>query len=69
MQIKILRIKQVVEKTGLSKRTIYRWISQGRFPEQIPLGNSRIVGWSEIIIDKWIKTDSTNIMYLFVPLK
>jgi len=54
MQIKILRIKQVVEKTGLSKRTIYRWISQGRFPEQISLGNSRIVGWNEKIIDRWI---------------
>ena len=56
MQIKILRIKQVVDITGLSKRTIYRWISQGRFPEQIPLGNSRIVGWNEKIIDKWINT-------------
>ena len=56
MQIKILRIKQVVEKTGLSKRTIYRWISQGRFPEQIFLGNSRIVGWNEKIIDKWINS-------------
>ena len=56
MNIRILRIGDVVKKTGLSRRTIYRWISQGRFPEQLFLGNSRIVGWSEKTIDNWIST-------------
>ena len=56
MNLRFLRIGEVCEKTCLSKRTIYRWMSQGRFPEQIPLGNSRIVGWNEKIIDKWINT-------------
>tara|TARA_A100001035_G_scaffold220475_1_gene180545 strand:+ start:80 stop:262 length:183 start_codon:yes stop_codon:yes gene_type:complete len=54
MNLRILRIKKVSEKTGLSTRTIYRWIQQGRFPEQIMLGNSRIVGWNEKTIDNWI---------------
>ena len=54
MQIKILRINKVIEKTGLSKRTIYRWMSQGKFPEQIQYGNSRIVFWCEKTIDSWI---------------
>ena len=56
MNIRILRIGDVAKKTGLSRRTIYRWISQGRFPEQLFLGNSRIVGWSEKTIDNWIST-------------
>ena len=56
MNLRFLRIGEVCEKTCLSKRTIYRWISQGRFPEQLFLGNSRIVGWSEKTIDNWIST-------------
>ena len=54
MNIRILRIGDVAKKTGLSRRTIYRWISQGRFPEQINYGDSRIVFWCEKTIDKWM---------------
>ena len=55
MSIKLLRIKQVAEITGLSKRTIYRWIKQGKFPAQFSLGNSRIVAWNLAHIEKWIQ--------------
>ena len=54
MKFRFLRIGEVCEKTCLSKRTIYRWISQGRFPEQINYGDSRIVFWCEKTIDKWM---------------
>tara|TARA_A200000159_G_scaffold102243_1_gene95092 strand:- start:389 stop:580 length:192 start_codon:yes stop_codon:yes gene_type:complete len=54
MNLRFLRIGQVVAKTRLSKRTIYRWINQGRFPEQINYGNSRIVFWCEKTIDEWM---------------
>ena len=55
MSIKLLRISAVVDKTGLSKRTIYRWIKQGKFPAQFSLGNSRIVAWNLAHIEKWIQ--------------
>ena len=55
MSIKLLRIATVVDKTGLSKRTIYRWIKQGKFPAQFSLGNSRIVAWNLAHIEKWIQ--------------
>ena len=55
MPIKLLRISAVVDKTGLSKRTIYRWIKQGKFPAQFSLGNSRIVAWNLAHIEKWIQ--------------
>ena len=54
MNLRFLRIGEVCEKTCLSKRTIYRWMSQGRFPEQINYGNSRIVFWCEKTVDKWM---------------
>ena len=51
--IKIIRIKQVRERTGLSKSTLYSRMSEGRFPRQIPLGG-RAVGWADVEIDAWI---------------
>jgi len=56
MSIKLLRIAAVVDKTGLSKRTIYRWMKQGKFPAQFNLGNSRVVAWNSTQIDSWIKS-------------
>tara|TARA_B100000287_G_scaffold431018_1_gene487432 strand:- start:1026 stop:1214 length:189 start_codon:yes stop_codon:yes gene_type:complete len=56
MDIKLLRINDVVEKTGLNKRTIYRWMKQGKFPAQFSLGNSRSVAWRANQVDAWIKS-------------
>tara|TARA_Y100001968_G_C19010330_1_gene550201 strand:+ start:392 stop:577 length:186 start_codon:yes stop_codon:yes gene_type:complete len=55
MSYQLIRIKQVAEITGLSNRTIYRWIKKGKFPKQINLGNSRIVAWNLAHIEKWIQ--------------
>ena len=55
MTPKLLRINDVVDKTGLNKRTIYRWIKQGKLPAQFTLGGSRSVAWRENHIDTWIK--------------
>lgn len=52
--IKILRLKQVKERTGLSKSTIYEEMSLGRFPKSFKL-SSRTVGWEEDKINKWIE--------------
>lgn len=49
----ILRLKDVKQKTGLSKSTTYLFISQKKFPTQITLG-FRAVGWLEHEIDEWL---------------
>ena len=49
---RLLRMSEVVEATGLSKRMIYRLISQSRFPQQYKPGgwSSR---WSEAEVIAW----------------
>ena len=49
----VLRLPDVISKTGLSRSTIYARIYEGKFPLQISLG-PRAVGWLECEIDAWI---------------
>ena len=39
--------------TGLSRSTIYQYMSEGKFPQSISLGG-RMTGWSSESIDDWI---------------
>ncbi len=54
MTNRILRLKDVIQKTGLSRSTIYAYMKEGRFPQAIRLG-ARAVGWRECEIEEWIK--------------
>lgn len=49
----IIRRKQVEERTGLSRSTIYNRIQEGTFPRPVSLG-ARAVGWLETEVDAWI---------------
>jgi len=51
--IRILRKSQVKAMTGLPNSTMYKYISEGFFPNPIPLG-VRSVGWLESEILGWI---------------
>lgn len=51
--MKALRINQVIEKTGLSRSSIYALCKKGEFPKQAHLGRT-IVGWLEEEVDKWL---------------
>ena len=51
--MKILRLKDVMITTGLSRSTIYSYISEGIFPKSVTLG-SRAVGWVESEVLEWI---------------
>ncbi len=55
MNHSILRLPQVQSRTGLSRSTIYAFVSQGRFPKPIALG-ARSVGWISSSIDSWIES-------------
>ncbi len=50
---KIIRLRTVQDRTGLSRSTIYAWIDEGKFPKQIKIGG-RSTGWVEEDIDNWI---------------
>lgn len=50
---RIIRLKEVISMTGLSRSTIYQYIKDGLFPPQIKLG-LRCVGWTETDVIQWI---------------
>jgi prophage regulatory protein len=51
---KLLRLPKVIDRTGLSKSTIYSFILAGTFPKPISLGE-RAVAWQESDISEWIE--------------
>lgn len=52
--MKILRLPQVIDKTGLSRTTVYESIKRGDFPNPVQL-TERSIGWREHEIDEWIE--------------
>ena len=50
---RLIRLPEVLHKTGYKKAWIYKLISQGRFPKPIHLG-VRAVAFIESEIDDWI---------------
>ncbi|WP_460746642.1 helix-turn-helix transcriptional regulator [Microvirgula curvata] len=51
--MRIIRLKEVINSTGLARSTIYKNISEGSFPKPVPLGD-RCVGWLESEVHDWI---------------
>jgi len=49
------RLPDVKARTGLSRSTIYKLESEGKFPQRIKLGE-RAVGWRSNDVDTWIAT-------------
>ena len=54
MEHQIIRLKDVIALTSLSRSTIYLRMVQGKFPKKINLG-SRAVGWISSEVNEWIK--------------
>ena len=50
---RIIRLKTVLARTGLSRSTIYRKIAEGTFPPQIRISVNGS-GWHESEINRWI---------------
>jgi len=53
--MKIIRLNQVIDATGLGRSTIYKYIAEGKFPLSLQL-SERCVGWVESEIQQWIQT-------------
>ena len=50
---KIIRLKTVLDRTGLSRSTMYRKIAEGTFPCQVRI-SVHGAGWRESAVNRWI---------------
>jgi len=50
---RILRLSAVLERTGLTRSTLYRKIQAGTFPRQVRIAD-RCTGWRESAITGWL---------------
>ncbi|MGV3458143.1 helix-turn-helix transcriptional regulator [Sphingomonas sp.] len=51
---RILRINAVLDRTGLSRSTMYRKMQNGTFPKSVQI-SKRCVGWRDSAISEWLK--------------
>ncbi|WP_417670233.1 AlpA family transcriptional regulator [Pseudoalteromonas tetraodonis] len=51
--MRLIKLKEVIEKTSLGRSTIYELMTDGRFPKQVSLG-AKSVAWLESEVDDWI---------------
>ena len=58
MSNKINRLPAVIERTGLSRSSIYLRMNKGEFPQSISLGD-RAIGWLEADIEQWLEDKIT----------
>ncbi len=59
MELKFLRLHHVMDKTGLSRQTIYRMIEIGEFPQTIKI-SAHAVGWISTEVDEWMADKLAN---------
>jgi prophage regulatory protein len=51
---RMLRLKEVIERTGLGKTTIYQMQRMAKFPHSVMM-TSRSVRWIEAEIETWLE--------------
>ncbi|HEY0283630.1 MAG TPA: AlpA family phage regulatory protein [Rhizomicrobium sp.] len=55
---RIVRMKTVLARTGLSRSTIYRKMTEGTFPARIKISVNG-AGWRESDINRWVANPVT----------
>jgi prophage regulatory protein len=55
----LIRIKEVMSMTGLSKSSIYTYKNKGEFPNPIQL-SSRSVAWVRVDVEQWVLDKINN---------
>lgn len=63
---RILRLGAVLDRTGLSRATLYRKIHEGTFPRQVRIA-TRCTGWRESAVNEWIRDPLGYIARLGLP--
>lgn len=58
-QPKLLRLRDVLAQTGLSRSSLYRLMQAGRFPRPINIAGTRMVAWLasavSAAISEWVE--------------
>jgi len=49
----MLRVPDVLDRVGISRRTLCRWRADGTFPQALRLGTNSI-GWPRHVVDEWL---------------
>ncbi len=50
--MRLIKIRDVMYRTGLARSTIYKFIKTKEFPKQVSLGSAS--AWVESEVDTWI---------------
>jgi prophage regulatory protein len=51
---RILRLNAVLDRTGLSRSTLYRKMQNGTFPQNVRI-STRCAGWRESSVEEWMR--------------
>jgi len=51
--MKFMRLKEVMEMTGLARATVYKYFANNQFSESVSLGD-RAVAWLESEVEEWM---------------
>ena len=66
MEERLLRLREVVEITSLSRSTIYRMMNAGQFPQSVKI-RSRSVRWKLSDINAWMDSKTSMRPYMWSP--
>ncbi len=58
-ELRLMRLKEVMAVTGLSRSSIYAYVSRDTFPAQVQLG-PRCVAWRASDVQEWILSLKTT---------
>ena len=51
--MRLIKIKEVIKMTSLSRATIYKYMADDSFPKPVSLG-TKAVAWVEYEVENWI---------------
>lgn len=54
MAKRFLRLKEVIFRSGLGRSSIYKLVSEGKFPPPVAIGE-RSIGWVESEFENWFE--------------
>jgi prophage regulatory protein len=64
--VKLIRLPRVLERTGLSRSTIWRLERAGLFPRRRRV-SANVVAWLESEVTAWIEGRSPSVVEAIVP--
>jgi prophage regulatory protein len=63
---RFLRLNVVLDRTGLSRATLYRKVQSGTFPAQVRIAE-RCCGWRESAVTEWMNNPISYTVEDFPP--